>query len=354
MEGKNQRVKIFRVWLLCVFSLWSLIALPISATATKTDTVAKKKINPQAFKLCDLAVKVASQGQYDAAVVYLQRALTIEPKFPEALFNLGSIYRVQRKYQDSYFAFQKLLAINPKDNEARLEKVLTLIALKSYKEANVELAKVPSTEKRYETVKAQLEKATQKSPYKEEPAIEPKPSPTIITTTKPTPKIAQNDISTPKPKPVLASLNTPSNFYHSESSPYKDSPSKTNPQKTNKKESLSFTTPTGITADSDNNVYIANFSSDTIDKISSDGSQRSLFASGNLLSGPSGLIFDKESRELLVSNYKTGTIIKIDQAGKMKTLVENLEKPYSLFLKEDGRLYVSEQGKKAVSIINIH
>ena len=60
----------------------------------------KTKINSQAFHLCELAVKLASDGDYETAIIYLKRALEIESKFETALFNLGSIYRVQKKYED--------------------------------------------------------------------------------------------------------------------------------------------------------------------------------------------------------------------------------------------------------------
>ncbi len=297
-------------FILSIFLIFSFFVFSVEAKEKVDNT--KKKINSQAFKLCQTAVKVASEGDYDMAVIYLKRALEIEPKFPDALFNIGSIYRVQKKYQDSYVAFQQLLIINPNDNEARLEKVLTLIAMKSFKDASTELAKVPNSEKRYAGVKSQLDKAIAKG--ETEAAKETKPAAPIVYESK--------------------------GLYSAQMSG---------------KEKLvfSFSTPTGITSDDENNVYVANFSGNTIEKISPDGKRRQLFAAGDLLSGPSGLTFDDRKQELLVSNYKSGTIIKISKNGQMTLLLDQLEKPYSLFLQKDGRLYISEQGKKAVSVVNI-
>ena len=198
----------------------------------------------------------------------------------------------------------------PADHEARLEKTLTLIAMKSYNDALSELKKVPATEKRYTEVQEKLQKALSQNPYRIKP------------------NITKNII---EDKPVNSGL-------------YK---------KVYEKFSLSFNTPTGITADLDNNIYIANFSGNTIEKISAQGNKRQIFAEGNLISGPSGLAFDESTGELLVANYKTGNIITINQLGKMQILIDNLEKPYSLFLQKTGKLYISEQGKKAVSIINL-
>jgi tetratricopeptide (TPR) repeat protein len=297
------------------------VSLSIDAVSTalpkpnKVNQKAPKKINSAAFKLCQTAVRIASEGDYNTAVIYLKRALELEPKFTEALFNLGSIYRVQKKYQDSYVAFQQLLFINPKDHEARLEKILTLIAMRSLNDASAELTKVPQTEKRYSQIKAQLNKALAK-----QASVQVKEDPQTL-------------------------MANRGGLYKAS---YKDD------IQTREKYLFNFSTPTGITADDKDNIYVANFSADTIEKISPDGAKRQMFASGSLLSGPSDLIFDNLSHELLVSNYKSGTIIKIDRQGQMQVLVDQLQKPYSLFLQHDGKLYVSEQGKKAVSIINIH
>jgi DNA-binding beta-propeller fold protein YncE len=74
-----------------------------------------------------------------------------------------------------------------------------------------------------------------------------------------------------------------------------------------------------------------------------------------LISGPSGLIYDTQRQRLLVSNYISGTIVSIDLNGKSRLLVSDLQKPYSLFLEEQSnQLYVSEQGKNVVSIIDLN
>lgn len=296
MLKKNKLKKFFCL----ILVILNLMLIPVLA---KDAPKAKTKINPQAFHLCELAVNIASEGEYDTAIIYLKRALELEPKFETALFNLGSIYRIQKKYEDSYAIFQELLLKNPADHEARLEKTLTLIAMKSYNDALSELKKVPASQKRYSEVQEKLQ------------------------------KVLAN--STP-PKNIIESAKQPKGLYKYE------------------KLSLSFNTPTGITSDLENNIYIANFSGNAIEKISAKNNKRQVFAEGNLISGPSDLVFDDNTGELLVANYKSGNIVKINQLGQMHVLIDNLEKPYSLFLKKDGQLYISEQGKKAVSIINLH
>jgi len=281
-----------------LFIILSFNALGIFSAEVKSN----KKVNAQAFHLCELAVQVASEKNYETAIIYLKRALEIEPKFATALFNLGSIYRAKHKYNDAYFAFQQLLQINPADHEARLEKVLTLISLKDFVNAEKELQKTPKTEKRYNFVSEQLQKAQKQDEPKKDQQI----SPTL------------------KASKGLYSAN-----------------------------SLNFNTPTGIASDNNENIYIANFSTNVIERVSQEG-QRQIIIQGDLISGPSDIIYDDQKKSLLIANYKSGNITSLDlDSNKAKILINNLQKPYALFLKSDRKLYISEQGRQAVSIIDI-
>jgi len=310
--------------LILIFTFYSLcFSHSPSVAAPRAQSSPKHKINTRAVELCQLAIQVASQEDYEAAVVYLKRALELEPKFPEALFNLASIYRSQKKYQDSYSIFQQLLMINPDDHEARLEKVLTLIGMKSYKAASDELQKVPSTEKRYASVKAKLDQAYQ--------------SPAQASS-----KAFTQDTST--------STNLRNALYEKR----QNASPKLQKSSLEQTKTLAFSSPTGITTDEEGNIYVANFTTDTIEKLSADGSKRETFASGEQIAGPSGIVYDQKNERLLVCNYKAGSVVSVSKTGQIRLLIDKLEKPYALHLQQDGLLYVSEQGKKAVSIISLH
>ncbi|MDJ0625371.1 MAG: tetratricopeptide repeat protein [Candidatus Caenarcaniphilales bacterium] len=287
----------------------------ISYTKPASKVKQSKKINSKAIHLVKLGVDTATKGDYKAAIAYLERALKIEPKYPDALFNAGSIYRVQKKHEDAYFVLQQLLAINPYDHDARLEKVLALIGMQNFKQASSELKKVPINQTRYKLIKDILDKEI--SNYN-------------------------------KNRKLKRANNSPS-----KNNRFYKSASRRKPNRPHKNLSLRFSSPTGITVDKKQNIYVADFLTNKIEKISAN-QQRQVFASGNQIMGPSGLVFDDKSDNLLVSNYKSGTVVSIDRVGKIKVLVNNLQKPYSIFLDENGKLYISEQGKKAVSIINIH
>jgi tetratricopeptide (TPR) repeat protein len=304
-------LKCFFFLLIIVFCTnLNLLAKPASEAAK-----AKHKINKKAFQLCEQAIKAANSGDLEVAISYLKRALQLEPGFPEALFNLGSIYRVRHQYDHSYAAFQELLIKNPQDHEARLEKTLSLIGLGNLKQAQIELDKVPKSSKRYQEVATKLAELK---------AAEPEPT-----------------------KPIKAKI--------SKSKPEEDKPSPT-PKASlyeSTKKTIEINTPTGITEDPQHNIYVANFSGNTIEKLSPNGQNRQILATGNLLAGPSDLVFDGNEQRLLVCNYKTGTVITVDLNGKMRILLEKLEKPYALFLQNNHKLYISEQGKKAVSIVDL-
>ncbi|MDX1919179.1 MAG: hypothetical protein SFU25_00420 [Candidatus Caenarcaniphilales bacterium] len=322
----------------------SVLAVPLFGTrpaaseTTKDSQKAKTtpKVNPKAFQLCELAVKIAAKGDYDTAIVYLKRALVIEPKFADALFNIGSIHRVKGQFEDSYASFQQLLVINPFDHEARLEKILTLIGMKSYDRAAEELKKVPANQPRYGAVKSSLDKL--KTQLAKQTKQNNKPN-TSITATESRKQIEELSPNSSSKQPIYNSQG----FYKGSIN-----------NKSIQQLPQTFSSPTGIVTDDSDNIYVANFLTNSIEQISADLRKKSIFASGDLLVGPSGLIYDKSTKEFLVSNYKSGTIVSIDRSGKMKVLIEDLEKPYSMFMDESGKLYVSEQGKKAVSVIDIH
>lgn len=58
---------------------------------------------------------------YSKCLEQLDRALDLNPRSTDALFNKGLLYKDLRRYGASKTAFEKLLAITPEDREANLE-----------------------------------------------------------------------------------------------------------------------------------------------------------------------------------------------------------------------------------------
>lgn len=112
-----------------------------------------------------------------------------------------------------------------------------------------------------------------------------------------------------------------------------------------------FNAPAGLAFDRNGNLYIANFMTNTVDRISPDGS-RAQFSSGVNLRGPIGLAVD-DIGNLYVANYNNGTIARINPAGVSTVIATNLRKPYYLTLDRDGNLYVSQQEDNSIVRITL-
>jgi DNA-binding beta-propeller fold protein YncE len=110
--------------------------------------------------------------------------------------------------------------------------------------------------------------------------------------------------------------------------------------------STAFHAPAGLAFDRFGNLYVANFESNTIDRISK-GGNRTQFNNGTDLNGPIGLTFDAAGC-LYAANYKNGTIARIAPTGSTTIIALGFNKPYSLCLDDKGDLYVSQQGDNSV------
>ena len=85
------------------------------------------KIHPDADVLTTLATAYHHAGQEDKAIDALQRALEVDPKFANALFNLGMLrWQAQSDPKGAIEAWQTLLKTNP--NHPKRETVERMIA----------------------------------------------------------------------------------------------------------------------------------------------------------------------------------------------------------------------------------
>ena len=112
-----------------------------------------------------------------------------------------------------------------------------------------------------------------------------------------------------------------------------------------------FNAPAGLTFDKSGNLYIANYMSNTIERISPDG-MRTQFTSGTNLRGPIGLVAD-DAGNLYVANYNGGTVARINPAGVSTVIASQLKKPYYLTLDKHGNLYVSQQEDNSIIVITL-
>ena len=104
-----------------------------------------------------------------------------------------------------------------------------------------------------------------------------------------------------------------------------------------------FFGPAGIAKDSKKNLYVANFTKDSIEKISPEG-KKEVFAENIGLKGPVGIAVD-ENDNLFVANYSGNSIIKITPEKSVSVLIDRIEKPYYVFYDStSNKLYATIQG----------
>ena len=80
-------------------------------------------------------------------------------------------------------------------------------------------------------------------------------------------------------------------------------------------------------------------------KITPDG-KRILFVKDAKINGPIALANDN-SGNIYVSNYNSNNVVKISPAGAISIQISNVQKPYGLHV-ADGMLFVSSQGSNSV------
>ena len=106
-----------------------------------------------------------------------------------------------------------------------------------------------------------------------------------------------------------------------------------------------LSSPTGMTTDSNGNLYIAGFSDNSIVKISPDGTKK-LFVKDARINGPIGLECD-DAGNIYVANYNGDNVLKISNKGAVSVLVGNVKKPYCLHI-AGNLLFISSQGTNSV------
>lgn len=243
---------------------------------------------------------------YRAAISSFKAAIQIEPGFVDAYYNLAEIYQYLNDSPNAIATYAKLIKIKPDDYDAVLEIAKAYYKQGSYNITLKYLSDIPSSYDRYSEV-LKLKQATNST-------LKPKQE-----------KIATTNIS------------------NTTATPKKNIPNKIDLiQK--------FGSPTGITADSKGNLYIADYTANCVFKIFPD-KKKILFSNNKLIKGPIGLATDKLDN-IYVANYETNNILKISQNGNTTILLDKLKKPYCLYIKNDI-LYISEQGLNTLVKYNL-
>jgi hypothetical protein len=319
-----------------------------------------QSVNPHAVSLYNLGLSAYKQGSPESAIIFFKRAADIDPDLADAQYNLGVLYQSERRLKEAVPRFEQVLRVKPQDQDAHFQLGLALIDLGRGPEARQHFmaiapssAHFPEAQKRIAAIDSNPNQTPppttgqDNSPPLNTPPATTTPSlanppaytPPVNPPTQQPPTIGvvpTPNVSPPPPPPLPLSTAPPESHL---------------PNSNVRVIATGFSAPAGLAFDKQGNLYVANFLTNTIDRIAVDGT-KAPFSSAVNLKGPIGLVVD-DSGNLYVANYFGGTITRISPAGISTVIATGFKKPYYLALDRDGNLFVSQQEDNSVVRITL-
>jgi len=93
------------------------LAIPVLEAAANAADSAVAWVNLAAAYLGTL--QLSTREQQDKAIAAYERALELDPRYPNAHYNLGLIYEHRRDWANARRMFEQALRVNPADNDAQ-------------------------------------------------------------------------------------------------------------------------------------------------------------------------------------------------------------------------------------------
>lgn len=291
------------------------LILPVLAAGIMLSAApALAQYSQEAVHQYNQGIEAYSQQHTAEAIKHFSKAVQIDPGYGDAYYNMGSIYYQNKQFAEAADMFQKSVRMSPADSQAKYNLALTLEKLQRYDEAVGVLGKIPAGDPKYSQARMKMDELRPalkpQSAGAEKPAlVKPAATPTV-----------QKPLVPTKPAAVPASPKLNAQAF-----------------------SKGYDGPTGIAIGPGGFMYVANYSKNTIYRVGA-GGEKTIFAQGEGLKGPIGLIYNPKANELYVANYLLGNVSRINGTGKVSILVGGLNKPYNLFLDTvNNTLYISEQ-----------
>ena len=261
-----------------------MLSMSLSAYAVEIPVDAKLDYNQ--------GIDFYKLGMYERAIESFRSAVRTYPDYVDAYYNLASVLEYLKQYAEALNVYKQVYIRNPNDYEVIYKLALMSSKIEDYGKAEDYIKLIPQNSPYYQRGKELAESC----------------------------KLAVN---LPQQKPV----NNPSKIA----------------QYSGVYENVS--SPTGVTTDSNGNVYIAAFSENTIYKITPDN-KRQIFVKSNMINGPISLVSDGVGN-IYVSNYNANNVVKITPQGNLSVVVSNVDKPYGLHV-EGNMLFITCQGSNTV------
>lgn len=240
-------------------------------------------------------------GQYDRSMASFRRAIELDPNYVDAYYNLGSILEYLHQDDAALAVFKQIIVRKPDDYEALYKAGSLSIKLGQNDKAKSYLELIPANSSVYSKAQAMISTIPAPVVKEPEPIVEP--------------------VQVEEELAPSSNINRTNGMYNN------------------------IPSPTGITTDSQGNVYIASFSDNMIYKVTPDGRQM-VFIKDKKVDGPIAMVSDF-SGNIYISNYNGNNVLKVTPSGLISVLINNVEKPYGMNI-TDGMLFVSSQGSNSV------
>lgn len=270
-----------------LIALFILLTISSGAYAAAPTNDAKLQYNE--------GVSLYKVGEYDRSMVAFRKAIELDPNYIDAYYNLGTILEYLQQYDSALTIFKQIIVRKPDDYESVYKAASLSVRLGQADKAKSYLSIIPSS--------SDIAPQAQQLAHQLQTDMQ-----TIKTQEK-----AKEDALTKMPQSNNIYNNIPS--------------------------------PTGMTTDSNGNLYVAGFSDNTIYKITPDGT-KIIFLKDVRVNGPIGMVSDS-SGNIYIANYNNNNVLKISSNGAVSILINNVMKPYGLHL-ENGLLFVSCQGDNSI------
>lgn len=315
-----------------ILSSLILMALSVQGIPSWADPLAANRLYNQ-------GIEHYNKGNTQMAIDMFERAVTEDPDMTDAYYNLGSLYTKQKSYDKARLAFYRVTQLSPTDSQAKYQLALTLEKMNKLDPAIAYFEQVTADSQYYKTsqgkandlkAKRQAQLKTQaKQQARNNEGWDPiwQPSKPLKTTTNPDPwrpnKTTETVLKNTTAKLAVETM------------------------------AQGFSGPTGIALGADGRLFVANYTQNTIFRVSPNGDKQ-VFYDGKGLHGPLGLTVDQRNGMVYVANYLENNIVRITPGGQLSVLASGLKKPYYLSLDPaHNMLYVSEQETNSVSRIDL-
>ncbi len=227
-------------------------------------------------------------GKYEEAIACFRTAIRLYPDYIDAYYNLGSILDYLNQGDEAIYVLKQIMTRKPDDDEAAFKIAKIAVKLGDRTTASQYVSMIPNTSEYYIQAKELMMK---------------------------------HGLQQTKNNNTKSKLPQQSGGY------------------------LNITSPTGITTDSEGNVYIASFTENAIIKVTPDN-KRIIFFKNSILKGPISIASDSDGN-MYIANFNANNVLKLSKFGKAEVFISNAPKPYSVHV-GGNMLFVSCQGSNSV------